>query len=120
MSGMQGRVLLITLAMGAPSNPVAYSVWMLDNGVAASVSALRGQVASCLASTPLSSALDAPHVVLMNALDVGTHSCRAGHRTVRPVPSTYAHSFIDRMADTFAPRLHQNVREVLYRHEDPL
>ena len=53
MSGMQGRVLLITLAAGAPSNPVAYGAWMLDNVVAASVSALRGRVASYLASTPV-------------------------------------------------------------------
>jgi hypothetical protein len=36
---------------GAPSNPVAYGVWMLDNVVAASVSALRGRVASCFDSS---------------------------------------------------------------------
>jgi len=93
---------------------------MLDNVVAASVSALRGRVATCLASTPLCPALDAPHVVRMNALDEGTRSCRAGRRTVRPVPSASAHSFIERMADTFAPRLHQHVPEVLYRQEDPV
>ena len=68
---------------------------------------------------PLCSALDAPHVVLMNALDEGTRSYLPGRRTVQPAPSAYAHSFIDRMADTFAPRLQQHVREVLYRHEDP-